>query len=39
MTYYFHCDGKSNCANTNIDEEYCDGEILVCNKEEHVNNT
>ena len=36
MTYFFQCDGKHSCRNTDIDEKYCDEEPFVCNGEENV---
>ena len=32
MTYYFHCDGKASCSNTQADEQDCPEETFVCNE-------
>ena len=39
MTYFFQCDGQSSCTNTNVDEEFCEDEMFVCNNEEYVSNS
>ncbi|KAL5261154.1 hypothetical protein ACHWQZ_G007008 [Mnemiopsis leidyi] len=39
MTYFFQCNGKESCKNTDVDERYCEEEMFVCNNEEYVNKT
>ena len=36
MTYFFQCNGKESCKNTDVDERYCEEEMFVCNNEEYV---